>query len=664
MARPAPQPPSLQLILVTSTVLLIAGSVALTLIVAVRSGTHGMTAMVQGLQGEIAASLTQQLTTYLETPHRINALNAGSLDAGLIAAEDDISLRRQFFRQAQLFPAATYIQLGRADGSFVGVERGVDGGFTAEVTDRPRTGKAVWTLDDRGDPAGPYTHFIDGYDATTRPWFRAAMAAKQPTWSSIYQFSSRQSVRLGITAVQPWTGPDGQVGVLGTDIVLSHLSHFLDNPRLGEGGRIFIMERDGLLVAATAHAAPFTTEGETAIRLKAHDSPDPLTHAAARALDGMPIRSRVNLQIDTSVGRALVAAQPLTDTHGIDWVVVVVVPEAQYLGPVQQTRRTLLLAGLLTLIFASIGSTLLGRWAMGPLRQLVHSTSAISRLDWDHPIPRGQTRETQQLADAFVGMREQIKEAMVQSEEARRAATDANRAKTAFLQNMSHELRTPLNAIIGYGELLLEDATPDQQDDLNKVLSAAYQLLGLVEEVLDLARVEAGTIEVHPEDVDVAALLRSVHTTALPLATDTGNTLKLELGPGLGTVWADPTKLRQCLLNLVTNSAKFTDEGTVTLGAHREGSWVVFEVIDDGIGIAPEYLESIFTPFLQLDASSTKRHQGVGLGLALTQTFVERMGGSIGVQSTVGSGSVFRIRLPLTPPDPALQGGSHPALDR
>ena len=237
---------------------------------------------------------------------------------------------------------------------------------------------------------------------------------------------------------------------------------------------------------------------------------------------------------------------------------------------------------------------------------------------------------------------------------AKEAAEAANRSKSAFLANMSHELRTPLNAIIGYAEMLQEEAEDSGHEegtaDLAKIQTAGRHLLGLINDVLDLSKIEAGKMELYPETFDVAEAVRAVADTARLLAQKNGNALEVEIGADVASMHSDLTKVRQSLLNLLSNAAKFTSGGTITLAVRRdrspEGDMVSFEVRDTGIGMTPEQVGRLFRPFTQADASTTRRYGGTGLGLTLTRRFCRMMGGDVMLSSTPGAGSIFTIRLP------------------
>ena len=216
---------------------------------------------------------------------------------------------------------------------------------------------------------------------------------------------------------------------------------------------------------------------------------------------------------------------------------------------------------------------------------------------------------------------------------------------------MSHELRTPLNAIIGYSEILQEDAADKDDkaaiDDLQKIEGAGRHLLGLINNILDLSKIEAGKMDVFIEPVDIQALLKEVMSIVKPLADKSENAVEVVCPADIGCFRSDQTKVKQCLLNLMSNANKFTSKGTLTLTVERVGgSQVCFRVSDTGIGMTEEQLGRLFQAFSQADASTTKRFGGTGLGLAITKHFCTMLGGDVTVESTPGKGSTFIITLP------------------
>ena len=265
-------------------------------------------------------------------------------------------------------------------------------------------------------------------------------------------------------------------------------------------------------------------------------------------------------------------------------------------------------------------------------------------------------QRTAQLTAANKLLRIEIaerKRAEIALQEALHKAESASRAKSTFLANMSHELRTPLNAIIGYSEMLQEEALESGLEeiipDTQKIYNAGKHLLTLINDILDLSKIEAGRMELYLEKFDLANLIEEVVATLHPLVEKNHNQLQVSCSGNLGVMYADLTKVRQILFNLLSNALKFTEGGTVLLGATRESAggrdWVYLEVSDTGIGMSAEQQQGLFQPFIQGDASTTRKYGGTGLGLAISRLFCQMMGGDITVESQLGVGSTFTVQL-------------------
>jgi signal transduction histidine kinase/CheY-like chemotaxis protein len=306
-------------------------------------------------------------------------------------------------------------------------------------------------------------------------------------------------------------------------------------------------------------------------------------------------------------------------------------------------------------LVALLLSSRLQKLISAPILRLAAVESRVSReKDFSLRADKDTEDELGVLIDGFNEMLVQIQVRDAELTVAKEAAEQANRTKSAFLANMSHELRTPLNAIIGYSEMLQEEAQDAGNEeaipDLGKIHGAGKHLLALINDILDLSKIEAGKMELFLETFEVAALVDEVRSTIHPLIEKNGNVLEVDCPPDVGGMHADVTRVRQILLNLLSNASKFTEGGTVRLEARREempaGDSLVFRVSDTGIGMTPEQIGKLFQAFSQADASTSRKYGGTGLGLVISRRFAQMMGGEVSVESAYRKGSTFTVRLP------------------
>ncbi|HEX2209776.1 MAG TPA: ATP-binding protein [Longimicrobium sp.] len=363
------------------------------------------------------------------------------------------------------------------------------------------------------------------------------------------------------------------------------------------------------------------------------------------------------------------------------------------------------LAAVALLIAAAVGAWALSRTITRPVLRLLGAAESVARGDYaprvelrrrdelgmlargfnwmaeqvqaSHDELREQMENAQSLAEELEHSNEQLEAALAEADAARDEAEAANRSKSDFLATMSHEIRTPINAILGYTELLLMELegplTEGQRAQLSRVRFSGQHLTGLVDQLLDFARIEAGTLRVERRHASASDAVSNALSVLAPQAEARGITLSAECD-GDARYTGDPQRVDQILLNLLANAVKFTEKGgraRVTCtpcegtppGVGHPGSWVCLRVEDTGIGIAPEQLERIFEPFVQVESGYTRRHEGAGLGLAISRRFARWMGGDLTVESTPGAGSAFTLWLPSAPvPSPAVSHGPPPSI--
>jgi signal transduction histidine kinase len=347
----------------------------------------------------------------------------------------------------------------------------------------------------------------------------------------------------------------------------------------------------------------------------------------------------------------------------IDWM-----PTQQL---IDQLRTRLLWIGLTAFLLAVAGATVFSRRATRPLRDVVDAAREITRGEWTRRVPvRGQA-EAATMAEAFNEMTSTLTTLNVQLSAAKDHAEQASRAKDQFLANISHELRTPLNGIMGMTTLINDTELSDEQREFVTIIdSSATSLLTIVNDVLDFAKIDAGAMSLDPGPFDVRRCFEHTHRLLSPLANAKQLELVYDLDPGLPvTLVGDEMRLRQILLNLAGNAIKFTTRGSVCVRARAaDGTGdarvvLQVEVIDTGIGIAPDRQASIFEPFVQADGSTTRRYGGTGLGLTICARLVAMMDGAISVTSSPGSGTTFTFFVRLAHAEPSVGRGANGTVD-
>lgn len=324
-----------------------------------------------------------------------------------------------------------------------------------------------------------------------------------------------------------------------------------------------------------------------------------------------------------------------------------------------ERKRLLLVVGLPIFLIGLVLAGLVHIIVARPIQELVTATRRVFEGELDLRLPENRQDEFGSLSTFFNRMLSRLQQNQRDLAAALEAAEAANQAKSAFLANMSHELRTPLNAILGYSEMLEEDAVAaghvTYQTDLRRIQEAGKYLLSLVNDVLDLSKIEAGKFELHSERVNVRVLMEDVMNTIRPLIERNHNVSELHVDPTVDVIDADVTRLRQILFNLLSNAAKFTHSGQIFFRAERitrapSEAAIAFHVQDTGIGVEAEKLSRLFHAFTQADASTTRKYGGTGLGLSISRCFAELMGGTLDAVSTPGRGSTFTLVLPLAGP--------------
>jgi signal transduction histidine kinase/CheY-like chemotaxis protein len=651
-----------------------------------RSGQKAVNDMAVQLQAEVSDRTKQQILSYLERPTSNLKTIAAAIKTEQIDLNDQIKQQRFLWHLVNQ-ETAIAVNLTTPEGNSILVERFSDHIRTRVTNSTTAPYRPVYRLDDQGDRA-ELIEIQKNFDPRTRPWYKTAIAAKKPVWASL--FININNSEVAMSATYPvYDRTEQLLAVLNSHFDLTRINQFLKTLKIGKTGQIFIINRDGEMIASSKIEQPYIIKGKDLETIKAVEIENPIIQATAKQLTAKfgsftTITDSQHINFDINGELQFVQVTPMQDDWGIDWLGVVVVPESDFMAQINANTQTTILLSIGTLLMATILGWYTSRWITQPLQQLSQASEAIAGGNLEQKIELPGKNELGRLAQSFNRMAQQLRDSFnrlqntnveleqrvetrtIELQKAKDIADSANRAKSDFLANMSHELRTPLNGILGYTQILqrTEFLTPKARTGMDIIYQCGFHLLTLINDILDLSKIEAEKLELHPTAFHFPSFLQSVAEICSIRAEQKHIAFKVELDPQLPVaVIGDEKCLRQVLINLIGNAIKFTDKGSVTFKikvvecqeSHPESSinqskiknrFVRFHIEDTGVGMTPEQVETIFLPFEQV-GNTKKQAEGTGLGLSISQKIVELMHSTIQVQSQPEVGSIFSFEVEL-----------------
>ncbi|HCF26557.1 MAG TPA: hybrid sensor histidine kinase/response regulator [Cyanobacteria bacterium UBA11049] len=709
-SQPARKLP-LRFVLVVPFVLQIFAAVGLTGYLSLRNGQKAINDLATQLQIEVSSRIDQHLDTYLATPHAINQINADAVKLGLLNLRDFKGAGHYFWKQLQVFNVG-YIASTLSTGEYAAAgydNTDPNNAVIDEISPNTQGKNYTYATDSQGNRTR-LVAVLDDYQPQKEDWYSRSIQTGKAVWSKVYSWDEFPDI-LAISAGYPlYDNTNKLIGVLNVDLRLAQISNFLRQLKISPSGKTFIVERNGLIVASSSTEKPFTMVNGKAQRLKAADSKDPLIRATAHQLSEQfsnlnQIQASQHLNFTLKGQLQFAQVTRWQDKYGLDWLIVVAMPESDFIGQINANTRSTILLCLLALGLATALGIYTSRWIAQPILRLSQASKALAQRAALADFASGNlelieikgVKELDILAESFNQMAAQLhesftalektneeleqrveartaelKSAKEEAEAAKVAADNASQAKSEFLANMSHELRTPLNGVLGYAQILQRDQTAStkQKDGLGIIYQCGSHLLTLINDVLDISKIEAQKLELYPTDFCLENFLRGVQEICFNSAEQKEIDFSYQALNRLPTtIRADEKRLRQVLLNLLGNAIKFTDKGGVTFKVNVVSKLldkvksesqikdvteaeeplihkIRFHVEDTGIGMTPEQMEKIFLPFEQVGEHAHKA-EGTGLGLAISRKIVQMMGGEIHVESTYGKGSKFWFELEL-----------------
>ncbi|MDJ0725979.1 MAG: AAA-like domain-containing protein [Prochloraceae cyanobacterium] len=656
---------NLRATLIIASVSQISAIVALVGYLSFRNGQKAVDEVVSELRQEISQRIKHELDVYLKTPHTINLLNANESALGQWDLQRCHQLERNFANQIKVFPKITHIYFGTQAQQFCGAERTIEDRIQVTEWSGKSSNPQLFTY--QTDEFGHRSTIVQinpNYDLLSRPWYKKAVESGKAGWGDVYVRQTPYP-NLALPAIKPLLDSRGAIEtVVAVDLSLEEIQKFLSQLKIGKTGKALIFERSGLKIATSEARSQFNhLSSEELQRLNVLDSKDPLILGTVNYLQeyfeseikAIELDRDYQLNFNHNGQRQFLQISPYRDEWGLDWIVVLVIPESDFMAEINANTRSTILLCLIGLSISTISAIWIANSIAKPIENLTLAANALAVGKWDARVFVEGTEELRQLANAFNKMTIQLQNSFSILENQNTRMKHLDRVKDEFLANTSHELRTPLNGIIGITESLLDgiagQLSPIAKFNLSIIINSARRLNNLVNDLLDFSKLQHQDIKLRFQSIGVRECTDIVVNLCQPLIDNKNLKLINNIPENLPTVKADENRLQQILYNLIGNAIKFTDNGTIEITASPVDDFLAISVNDTGIGIAKDRQKKIFESFSQSDESIAKIYDGTGLGLAITKKLVELHGGTITVESQLEIGSSFTFTLPLSDSD-------------
>ncbi|MEO6861986.1 MAG: ATP-binding protein [Microcoleus sp.] len=658
---------TLQTVLIVPFLLQVFAAVGIVGYLSYKNSQRAVNDLADQLMGEVSNRIEQNLRTYLQTPHQINQSKLDAVKLGFVNMKDLSAWEKYLWRQVQLYPYINFTSIANLNGEYRSGEKMSDGTLLINASG-PSTKFNFYSYNtnDTGDRT-KVSATIKNFDIRQNPFYKDAALAAKPTWSSVD--ISLLEPTLIVSALQPVYNKKQLEGVLITALRLDSIGKFLNSIKIGKSGQTFIIERKGTLLATSTSEKPFRTKNGKKEQFQVKESSDLVTQSTAKYLashfrDLQQITKAQQINFAINGKQQFLKVLPFQDGKGLDWLIVVVVPEADFMEQIHAGNRTTVLLCLAALGIATVLGILTSRWITQPILKLKDAAIALSEGQFDKTVKLDRSDELGVLAAAFNSMAARLQASFSALETKNTELQRLDKLKDEFLGNTSHELRTPLNGIIGIAESLIDGATGQLPETTNfnlaLISASGKRLSSLIDDILDFSQLKHKTIELQIKSVDLREVVSVILTLSQPLVGKKNLQLINSVAAELPPIAADENRLEQILYNLIGNAIKFTESGTVEISAalvtgneqSSSNSQLAITVSDTGIGIPEDKLEQIFESFEQADGSTAREYGGTGLGLAVAKQLVELHGSKISVSSTLGVGSQFTFTLPVSDSQP------------